>query len=334
MKRRSQRIRLGIFIFISSLLLVSMIVFFAAKQIFEKSDTYYITYYDVSVSGLEVGSPVDYLGIRIGSISNISIDPLDINSIIVELAVEPGTPIKQDTRADIVTMGITGLKAIEIRGGSNEARFLRNGEEIQAGASTTEEITGRANVIAEKTEKVINNLQLFTDPENLERFTAAADNINVLAAQLNETTSMLDSMISMNRTEIDETLRTARIIAGRLDTASHTFNLAIASINEVIQGDTIQEILGHAHEISRQISETDLKTLIQGLADMTEQTRVLLYKIDQELDMNSRDFNESVELLRVTLSNLEETSNKINSDPSILVRGMGDKNIPDRRLKK
>jgi hypothetical protein len=67
---------------------------------------------------------------------------------------------------------------------------------------------------------------------------------------------------------------------------------------------------------------------------MTDQTRVLLYKIDQELDMNSRDFNESVELLRVTLSNLEETSNKINSDPSILVRGIGDKKIPDRRLKK
>jgi phospholipid/cholesterol/gamma-HCH transport system substrate-binding protein len=334
MKKRSQRIRLGIFIFISSLLLISMIVFFAARQLFEKSDNYYVTYYDVSVSGLEVGSPVEYLGIRIGSISNISIDPQDINSIIVELAVEAGTPIKQDTHADIVTMGITGLKAIEIRGGSNEARFLRNGEQIQPGASTTEEITGRANVIAEKAEKVINNLQLFTDPENLERFTAAADNINELAAQLNTTTRMLDSVISTNRTEIDETVRTARMIAGRLDTASQTFNEAIASVNDVIQGDTIQEILGHAHEISRQISETDLQNLIQGLAEMTDQTRVLLYKIDQELDMNSRDFNESVELLRITLSNLEETSNKINSNPSILVRGMGDKNIPDRRLKK
>jgi phospholipid/cholesterol/gamma-HCH transport system substrate-binding protein len=333
MKRRAQRIRLGIFIFITSLLLVSMIVFFAARQMFEKSDTYYITYYDVSVSGLEVGSPVEYLGIRIGNISNISIDPQDINSIIVELAVEPGTPIKQDTRADIVSMGITGLKAIEIRGGSNEARFLSVGEQIQAGASTTEEITGKANVIAEKTEKVINNLQLFTDPENMGKFTSAADNINLLAAQLNETTQMLDSVISMNRSEINETVKTARIIAGRLDTASQTFNEALAGINQVIQGDTIQEILGHAHEISRQISETDLKILIQGLADVTDQTRILLYKIDQELDLNSRDFSESMQLLRVTLSNLEETSNKINSNPSILVRGMKDKDIPDRRLK-
>jgi phospholipid/cholesterol/gamma-HCH transport system substrate-binding protein len=334
MKKRSQRIRLGIFIFVTSLLLVSMVVFFAARQMFEKSDTYYISYYDVSVSGLEVGSPVEYLGIRIGTISSIHIDPKDINSIIVELAVEPGTPIKNDTRADIVTMGITGLKAIEIRGGSNEARLLRNGEYIKAGASTTEEITGKANIIAEKTEKVINNLQIFTDPDNLGKFTDAADNINLLAEQLNATTSMLDSLILRNRTEIDETVKTARMIAGRLDTASRSFNEAIASVNEVIQGDTIQEILGHAHEISRQISETDLKTLIQGLAEMTDQTRLLLYKIDQELDLNSRDFSESVQLLRVTLSNLEETSNKLNSNPSILVRGMEDKDIPDRRLKR
>jgi phospholipid/cholesterol/gamma-HCH transport system substrate-binding protein len=231
-------------------------------------------------------------------------------------------------------MGITGLKAIEIRGGSNEARLLRNDEYIKAGASTTEEITGKANIIAEKTEKVINNLQVFTDPDNLGKFTAAADNINLLAEQLNATTSMLDSLIVRNRTEIDETVKTARMIAGRLDTASQSFNEAIASVNEVIQGDTIQEILGHAHEISRQISETDLKTLIQGLAEMTDQTRLLLYKIDQELDLNSRDFSESVQLLRVTLSNLEETSNKLNSNPSILVRGMEDKGIPDRRLKR
>jgi hypothetical protein len=101
----------------------------------------------------------------------------------------------------------------------------------------------------------------------------------------------------------------------------------------VIKGDTIQRILGNAHIISQQLKETDLKALIQNLAAMAEQTRLLLYKIDEELELNSQEFNESVQLLKVTLSNLEQTSNKISSDPSILVRGLGDKNIPDRRLK-
>ena len=325
---------MGIFLFLSSLILIFLVVFFAARQWFEKTDTYFITYHDVSVGGLEVGSPVKYLGINIGIISNISIDPKDINSIIVELSVDTGTPIKQDTQADIVTLGITGLKAIEIRGGTNQAEFLKSGDYINAGSSTAEEITGKANIIAEKAEKVINNLQIFTASENLSKFTAAADNINMLAQQFNSTTQLLDSMIQENRFSVGETVETARRIAHSLDTTSQSFNQAMASINAVVQGDTIEMILGNAYDISKSLSESELKLLIQNLADMTEQTRVLLYKIDQELDLNSQEFNTSIQLLRSTLSNLEETSNKINSDPSILVRGLEDKNIPDRRLKK
>jgi len=60
----------------------------------------------------------------------------------------------------------------------------------------------------------------------------------------------------------------------------------------------------------------------------------LLYKVDQELDMNSQGLTESVRLLRATLLNLEETSNTINSDPSVLLRGLDNKDLPDRRLKK
>jgi phospholipid/cholesterol/gamma-HCH transport system substrate-binding protein len=62
MRRKTQRMRLGIFIFAGTLILIFLIAFFAARQWFEKTDTYYIAYNDVSVSGLEVGNPVEYLG--------------------------------------------------------------------------------------------------------------------------------------------------------------------------------------------------------------------------------------------------------------------------------
>jgi len=299
---------------------------------FEKTDTYFISYHDVSVSGLEVGSPVEYLGIRIGSISGISIDEKDINSIIVELSVQPGTPIKKDARADIVTMGITGLKAIEIRGGSNQASLLSEREFINAGASTAEEITGRANIIAEKAEKVINNLQVFTDPENMQGVLDAIDEISELAGQLQLTALALDTVIHENREGLRETIGTSRQIAMNLDSSSRTLNKTLQSINDIVEGDTLGMILSNAHDISKQIRQADLKTLIENLAEVSGQTRILLTRIDQELDINSHEFNESINLLRATLSNLEEASTKINSDPSILLRSPGDKNIPDKRL--
>lgn len=334
MKTRTQKIRLGIFIFIGSTLLIVLVLFFAANKLFEKSDTYFVAYHDVSVSGLEVGSPVNYLGIKIGTISNIFIDPQDINSIIVELSLQPGTPVKKDASADIVARGITGLKTIEIRGGSNEADFLRRGEFINPGSSAAQEITGKASIIAEKTEKVINNLQLFTDPENINKFSDAAENINLLAGQLNSTISLVDTLIKENRADVREVVTKGSVIAGRLDTSTVSLNSTISSINNLIQGDTLKQILGNAHDLSEHLRETDLKLLISNLADVTRQTKQLLYKVDRELDMNSRELTESVRSLRITLSNLEETSNKINSDPSVLLRGFGDKNIPDKRLKK
>ncbi|MDI3520898.1 MAG: phospholipid/cholesterol/gamma-HCH transport system substrate-binding protein, partial [Anaerophaga sp.] len=105
MNNRSKKIRLGIFIIVSSALLLFLVVYFTARELFEKSDTYYVNFHDVSVSGMEIGSPVKYLGINVGTISDIRINPQDITSIIAELSLKQGTPIKEDAKADIVSLG-------------------------------------------------------------------------------------------------------------------------------------------------------------------------------------------------------------------------------------
>ncbi len=334
MDARTQKTRLGVFIFISGLLLCSLILFFAANKLFKKTDTYFVSYHNVSVSGLEVGSSVNYLGINIGSISKIFIDPKDINIVIVELALQQGTPIKVDDYADIVSMGITGLKSIQIRGGTNQAENLKEGKYIKAGSSATEEITGKANIIAEKAEKVLNNLQLFTVPENMNKFSEAAGNINRLAEQINTTINRIDTLIKENKTAINETIQSADLAVSNFKQSSQTLKLAINNINNLIQSDTIRQIAGDAHDILQQLKETDLKLFIHNLADVTDQTRKLLYKLDQNLDMDSRELTESIRLLRITLSNLEKTSNLINTDPSILIRGIREKNIPDRKVER
>jgi phospholipid/cholesterol/gamma-HCH transport system substrate-binding protein len=333
MKIRTQQIRLGIFIFISILLLLTLIFFFAANKLFEKTDKYFVSYRGLSVAGLEVGSPVNYLGISIGSISDIFIDSKDVNVVIVEIALKPGTPIKKDAYADIVSMGITGLKAIEIRGGSNQAAFLNPGEYIKAGSSVTQEITGRASIIAEKTEKVINNLQLFTDPENMSKFSDAAQNINLLAGQLNKTVNTIDTLLTDNRAELNEIVSSAKVVIDNLNVSSRLFKESISSINRIVQSDTIQQIVNNAHDISQHLRETDLKLFIDNLAAVSDQTSKLLYSLDENIDKNSQELSESIRLLRITLVNLEELSYKINSDPSILVRGSKDVNVPDKRLK-
>lgn len=333
MRNRDQKIRLGVFLVISSSILLFTIVFFTSRKFFEKEDIYFVAYENISVSGLEVGSTVKYLGIGVGTIRDITIDPENVASVIVELSLKHATPIKEDAEADITSLGITGLKAIEIRGGSNEAAFLEPGSYIQPGSSITEQITGKAEIIAEKAEKVLNNLQTFTEPENLNKITELAETITTLAQQANTTITKVDTIISENRYDIRHSVSSFKDITDRLDQSSIMLLATIGRIQQTVESDTLDQILGNVRDVSVALKEADVNALIENITTLAIQTQELLKKVDSDLDQSSQDFSESLKLLKMTLENLLETSRKINDNPSILIRGVNQKNIPDEDLK-
>ncbi len=333
MKRKAQRIRLGLFIMISSAFLLLILGLFTARNLFEQKDVYYVAYKDISVSGLEVGSPVKYMGINVGSIASISIDQEDVSSIIVQLSLDTGTPVKEDAVADIVAIGITGLKTIEIRGGSQEADFLEPEEYIESGSTMAADITGKAEVIAFKVEEILNNLQLFTRPENLNNFTEAASDFSGLANNAENTLASLDQIIAENRQEIRNTSVAVNNITERLEHSSGDMASAIARFNEIMQGEDITEVLSNLRDISLSVREANMKELIENLAAATMQTQGLLLKLDSDFDESSRHLNHNLILLQHTLENLNEASRKINTNPSVLIRGQSTRNLPDKDLR-
>lgn len=330
--KKAQRIRLGIFIMISLLLLLILVGFFTARKLFEKRDYYYVAYTDVSISGLEVGSPVKFMGISVGSISEIYIDPADVNTVIVRLSLRSETPVKVDAVADIVAMGITGLKTIEIRGGTQEADFLREGQYIQAGSSLAEDITGKAEVIAFKVEAVLNNLQEFTDPDNLSRFSETVDKIALMVDNTSATFANINLLIAENRSDVRQIVLATRQLSEQLDSTSIKLYASIGRFNEIMQGDTLVEVLGNFRDISLTLKETNLQELIEGLALATLQTQELLVRLGDDIDKGGETLNENLMLLQHTLINMNELSRKINTNPSILIRGQPNRGSPDRLL--
>jgi ABC-type transporter Mla subunit MlaD len=330
--KRAQRIRLGIFILISLTLLLVLVGFFTARRLFEQKDFYHVAYQDVSVSGLEVGSPVKFLGINVGSIAEIYIDPQEVNTIIVRIALRKDTPVKVDAVADIVAMGITGLKTIEIRGGSQEADFLPEEGYIQAGSSLTEDITGKAEVIAFKAEQVLNNLQEFTRPENLARATEAIDRVGELSGQASVALALMQEVLAENRADLRQTMEAAAQIGSRLEDTSGELLAVVERANHIMQGDTLSQVLGNLRDVSVTLRETNLNELIENLALVTLQTQDLLLQVSRDLDQGSESLKDNLLLLQYTLMNLNEAARKINANPSVLIRGQGQQGTPDRLL--
>lgn len=332
MKHRAQRIRLGIFVMISSVLLLLLIGFFTARRLFEQTDNYFVAYRDVSVSGLEAGSSVKYMGINVGSISEIFIDPADVNRIIVRLSLRHGTPVKVDASADIVAMGITGLKSIEIRGGSNEAKNLEPEAFIKQGSSLVEDITGKTEIIAFKVEELLNNLLHFTQPDKMNNAWETVEKIATLAENTNKTVNLLNEVIFENRGNLRETFSNTNLMTQRLEGTSVELNRALSRFNAYMQSDTLGDILGNLRDISVTLRDAKLKELVENLASTTQQTQRLLKKLELDVDKGTQDIEENLRLLKITLENLEDISRKVNTDPSILIRGHRAKDIPDKKL--
>jgi phospholipid/cholesterol/gamma-HCH transport system substrate-binding protein len=322
---RSQKYRLGIFIALSTFLLIVLLVIIGTEQFLKQQDIYYIAYKDISVSGLEIGSPVKYLGLGVGTIRDIEIDPEDISSINVKIAIKPGTPIKKDAYADIELLGITGLKMIEIRGGSNEAELLEPGAFIPPGGSTSEMITGKAEIIAEKIELLVNNLNRFTQPENL-------DKIIRLAESSNRTFEDLDLILNENRNNLNKIMAHTQTTIAQLDSITEQLVPVVSRIRETAMVDTISDILANVNQITYRMRKANLEYVIDELARTINRTHQLLTNVDHDLERGSANLYISLRRLRSTLEYLDETARMINEDPSILLRGTEYEDLPDDDL--
>ncbi len=130
METRANHFLVGIFVLSLTALLAFAGLWFARANLGEAQTTYH-TLFRGSVTGLSIGSTVRYRGVPVGTVSDIRIDPDNVERILVVLGLRPGTPVKTDTVASLQPQGITGLSFVQLTGGTQEAAPLR----VQPGAT-------------------------------------------------------------------------------------------------------------------------------------------------------------------------------------------------------
>ena len=81
----------------------------------------YEVYFSGSVSGLNEGSTVRYLGVNVGKVVRISLDPRAADRVQVLVDVERTTPVGPDTLARLSIQGVTGLLFIDLSHASRSA---------------------------------------------------------------------------------------------------------------------------------------------------------------------------------------------------------------------
>jgi ABC-type transporter Mla subunit MlaD len=120
--------KLGLFVVVGLFVALATIVYLGAESL-RRQHVDYQTYFDESVQGLDVGSPVYYRGVRVGQVRSIGVAP-DRRHVAVSLALytrnlhELGLgdgrgsrtriTVPPELRVQMVHQGITGLKAVQL----------------------------------------------------------------------------------------------------------------------------------------------------------------------------------------------------------------------------
>ena len=351
MVNRSQKIRLGIFLTFTTILLIVTFVIIAGNKLMEKRDHYYIQYRNVSVIGLQVGSSVKYYGINIGQVKDITIDAKDINNVNVEISIKKGTPVKEDVVATLVSVGITGIKQIELTGGSNEAALLPPDSNIRPGTSYIDDITGKAEKIAEKFELLLNNIIAMTSDDNRVKvndilssthnlieenrtvLNSTIENMNSLLTEnrnvlrttlkslnqlINENRKMLNQVLTSTNSIIDENREPLHRAFNQLDSASYYMAQFVRSAENSLE--KLDGVITNASTFSDKLASTDVEKLTTEISTTLTTINNTFTHVDLTVLKARQDLIKSIESLKQSTEYLSEFSRKINEDPSVLLR--------------
>ncbi len=271
----------GAFVVLLGAVLVAVVLWLSSGGAFQKKFDLYLAVEDESVAGLNVNAPVKFLGVDVGKVREIQLDPANPERVILLFAIERGTPIKVDTVAVLKTQGLTGITYVELSGGARDAPplGLTAGNEypvIRTKPSLSARLENVLSSVLGKLDSTSNNLNAILSEENQAAFKSALADIAIVAHTIAERKESIGTGIE------NASLASAKM-GPAIDRISRGADAVEKMGNEVAKtsasaGKTVNSI---GADVKRFSAETmpelerllgELSTLSTSLRRLTEQT--------------------------------------------------------------
>ena len=299
---RSERIKLGAFMLFCGVLICVFLGYVLKRYLSEQYDNYY-TIFDQDVNGLFVDAKVKLNGISVGSVTSITINEKDLNQVVVAFKVQRGTPIKVGTRAGMTAgMNLTGEKQVILSGGDFNEPNVPEGGLVPAEASMFDRITGKVGDVFGKVMPIIDGLNRLLTPEN-------AESISRTLGNLEKTTENLSRLTA----DIRKPLNT-------MSKSAVSLQKILAEVEEAKLAAKADASLSTLKE---KLEAIDTKGLNDNLMQTAESMNKLSQNVDAMVYKNQDQVGNAVEELNTILENLEEFTQKIKNNPSVLIRSEG-----------
>jgi paraquat-inducible protein B len=328
MSKKANKTVIGAFVVGAIALLTAGVLIFGSGKLLSKSDSY-ILYFQGSVKGLNIGSPVMFRGVKIGSVTDISLkyDPVDLSMfipVIIDIKqgrFQPTTGEKRSKRRSIKELIDKGLKAKLMLQSMVTGQLIIDLNFVE---DEPVNLTGLDSKIPE----------LPTIPSDMEKLSRTLENIpfekifNELSSAIEGLQNILNSPAMIGSIEAAEkTLEAIQKLTNDLDSQikplfsniESTSNAARSALAQVEKTFAMKE--GVPGELASGIKDTLVS--VNDTMKRADRTLASLQGVAGEDSATVYELNKTLEELTAAARSVRFLSDYLERHPEALLRGKG-----------
>lgn len=239
MEREANYVAVGAFILLVIALAVGFVLWYSEAGDSRDFETYEI-YFAGSVSGLERGGPVRYLGVDVGRVRRIDIDRDNPGRVVVTVEIDRQTPVSSATRASLGLQGVTGLLYVNLKEvpDIDKTAGLKQGRrypviesvasDFDAFLASVPELMSKANSLLERVGRVLSD-------DNLDALSKTMANLRDASAGLPQNARNIEKLIAEMHATVEEIHGAAATMRAITTDSRPEIQAAIQNIGRVAQ---------------------------------------------------------------------------------------------------
>jgi phospholipid/cholesterol/gamma-HCH transport system substrate-binding protein len=237
MEREANYAAVGAFVLIVAIVAALFVWWYSGSRDHKDYQRYEI-YYDGSVSGLDKGAAVRYLGVGVGRVIDMSIDPRDSSRVEVIVDIDTRTPVSDDTVAILQLQGVTGLLYIDLLEDREHKRpsllvaSLKYPVIRSAPSRFDVFLSGLPELVSDAVQ-VVNRIQTIISDENVKSVQNLLTNLEATSRTLPQTAKDLNALIAELRATTAELSASARSAHGVITNVTPGIEDGVARLRTV-----------------------------------------------------------------------------------------------------
>jgi phospholipid/cholesterol/gamma-HCH transport system substrate-binding protein len=213
-------------------------VFWYTDQQDKRTYQRYEIYFPGSVSGLTAGSSVRYLGVDVGKVVRIALDPQQRKTVQVIADIDSSAPIDDRTRASLSLQGVTGLLFVDLEQDpkAESTGALPQGQHYPMIRSRRSDFDVLLSNLPELTTHLVelaNHFNEIFSDQTVRSLKATLENARLASERLPSTARELQELLSDVRRATQEAQATVAELHGILDKSSPDLETALANIRQI-----------------------------------------------------------------------------------------------------